>query len=139
MVITFTDAQKENFKTEFLEKYFLAYIRSKKEIEFPKLKQGNMSVAYYVSKFEDLSRFYRRYNWVGDKISKCIEFESGLRPEIKQFIRYQEICQFSALVIKCIIYDENICVCTHYKSMNEKKENNQNLRNPYGAPADKGK
>lgn len=30
--------------------------------------------------------------------SKCVKFESDLRLEIKQFIGYQEICQFSMLV-----------------------------------------
>ena len=43
----------EGFKTAFLEKYFLADVRCKKEMEFLELKQGNMSVAEYASKFDN--------------------------------------------------------------------------------------
>jgi len=47
----------ERFKEEFLKKYFPADLRSKNEVEFLQLKQGSMSVAEYVAKFEELSRF----------------------------------------------------------------------------------
>lgn len=40
------------FRTEFIEKYFLADVRSKKEIKFLGKKQGNMKVADYSTKFE---------------------------------------------------------------------------------------
>jgi hypothetical protein len=45
------------FKTEFLRKYFLEDLRTKKEVEFLNLKQENRLVAEYVAKFEELSRF----------------------------------------------------------------------------------
>lgn len=44
-------------KLQFLEKYFLEYVRSKNEIEFLELKQGNMTVDEYASKFEELVKF----------------------------------------------------------------------------------
>jgi hypothetical protein len=47
----------EIFREEFLGKYFPADVRNKKEIEFLELKQGNMTVAEYAAKFEELSRF----------------------------------------------------------------------------------
>lgn len=50
-----------------------------------------MTVVDYVVKFEELSRLYPHYNGVGIEGSKCIKFKSGLRLEIKQFIRYQDI------------------------------------------------
>ena len=75
------------FKEEFLEKYFPADLRSKKEIEFFELKQRNISVADYAAKFEELSRFFPHYNDVGAEVSKCIKFESGLHPYvIPQFL-----------------------------------------------------
>jgi hypothetical protein len=46
-----------NFRTEFLAKYFPADVMTKKEIEFLKLEQGSMTVAEYARKFEELSRF----------------------------------------------------------------------------------
>jgi len=56
------------FKEEFLGKYFSADVRSKEEIEFLELKQGNMyQVADYAVKFEELSRFFTHYNDVGRK------------------------------------------------------------------------
>lgn len=45
------------FRKEFLEKYFPEEVRGKKEIEFLKLKQENMTVAEYAAKFEALVKF----------------------------------------------------------------------------------
>lgn len=58
-------------------------------------------------KFEELVKFCLDYNGEASKGSKCIKFKSGLRPEIKQGVGYQEICWFSMLVNKYIIYDED--------------------------------
>ncbi|MCI69746.1 ATP-dependent RNA helicase glh-2-like, partial [Trifolium medium] len=47
--------------------------------------------------------------------------------EIKQFIGYQEIRQFSVLVNKCGIYDEDSRArSTYYRAVNEKKNGGQN-------------
>jgi hypothetical protein len=76
---------------------------------------------------------------VGAEASKCVKFESGLRPEIKQFIGYQEIRQFSVLVNKCRIYDEDSRArSTYYKSISDKKGKGQDRGKPYMSPADKG-
>lgn len=50
------------FMFEFLEKYFPMDVRIKKEIEFLKLKQGNMTVVEYASNFEELVKFCPCYN-----------------------------------------------------------------------------
>ncbi|XP_050908642.1 uncharacterized protein LOC127122334 [Lathyrus oleraceus] len=97
-----------NFKNEFLDKYFPADVCNHMEIEFLELKQGNMYVANYAAMFEKLSRYCPHYNGVGAEGSKCVKFESGLCPEIKQFIGYQEISCFLVLINKCKIYDEDI-------------------------------
>lgn len=55
-------------------------MRGRKEVEFPELKQGNMIVADYAAKFEELSRLCHHYNGAEAKMSKCIKFENGLRP-----------------------------------------------------------
>ncbi|KAF1883351.1 hypothetical protein Lal_00042233 [Lupinus albus] len=44
-------------EAKFLHKYFLADLKMKKEMEFLKLEQGNMSVGEYAAKFEELARF----------------------------------------------------------------------------------
>lgn len=46
----------ENFKTKFLEKYFPIDAHGKKETMFLDLKRGNMTIAAYEAKFEELSR-----------------------------------------------------------------------------------
>lgn len=39
-------------------------MRSKKEIEFLELKQGNLTVVEYAAKFEELVKFCSHYNSV---------------------------------------------------------------------------
>lgn len=115
-------------------------MRSKKEIEFLKLKQVKMTVYEYVAKFEELVKFCPYYNGAVFGWSKCVEFESGLRPEIKQGIGYQKTHSFSMLVNKCRIYDEdNIACFAQYKSLSENKGKNQYYGKLYSDIADKGK
>lgn len=71
------------FRVRFLEKYFPEDVCSKKDIEFLEHKKGNMTVAEYASKFEELVKFCAHYNGVPVEESKCIKFENELRPEIK--------------------------------------------------------
>ncbi|XP_050918818.1 uncharacterized protein LOC127136278 [Lathyrus oleraceus] len=54
IVMDCTEVQKV---TEFLEKYFPEDVRSKKEIEFPELKHGNMKIDECDAKFEELVKF----------------------------------------------------------------------------------
>jgi hypothetical protein len=74
------------FKTEFFGKYFTEDLRTKKEVEFLNLKQENRSVAKYAAKFGELSRFYPYFNAEDAMVSKCVKFESGLRPDIYQYM-----------------------------------------------------
>jgi len=125
-------------RREFLNRYFPEDVRGKKEIEFLELKQGDMSVTKYASKFVELVKFYPHYTAETAEFSKCIKFENGLRAEIKRATGYQKIRQFSELLSSCRIYEED--TKAHYKIMNERKGKQQQSRGkPYSAPADKGK
>ena len=95
------------FRDEFLRKYFPEDVRGKKEIEFLELKQGSMTVAEYAAKFEALVKFCPHYNRADTEMSKCLKFENGLRPKIKQGIGYQQIRRYAELVDKSRIYDED--------------------------------
>jgi len=88
----------------FLDRYFLEDVRRRKEIEFLKLKQGNMSVTEYAAKFVELAKFYPHYTAEIAEFSKCIKFENGLHADIKRAIGYQMIRNFSELVSSCRIY-----------------------------------
>ncbi|GAU44259.1 hypothetical protein TSUD_400050 [Trifolium subterraneum] len=97
----------EMFKREFFDKYFPADVKNKKVVEFMKLEQGNMSVAEYAAKFESLCAFSPHYNTPEAENNKCVKFESGLRPDIKHIIGFAEIRNFTTLVAKARICDED--------------------------------
>ena len=72
------------------------------------------------------------------EVSKCLKFENGLRPEIKQFIRYQLIRQFSVLVTTCRIYEgDSKVIASHYKAVREKKGRDLSRGKLYNIPVDK--
>lgn len=48
---TGAEITRDMFRNKFLEKYFPKDVSGKKETEFPKLKQWNMTVAEYATKF----------------------------------------------------------------------------------------
>ncbi|XP_050895812.1 uncharacterized protein LOC127102487 [Lathyrus oleraceus] len=99
------------FIAYFLEKYFPESVHSKKDIEFLKLKYGNMTVVEYAAKIEELMKFCPYYNGAVAKGSKCIK-----------------------------IYDEDSRThYVYYKSLSEKKGNNQYRGKLYSAPTEKGK
>ena len=107
------------FRAEFLEKYFPEDIRSAKEIEFLELKQGSMTVAEYAARFEELVQYCAHYNTEEAMTSKCLKFENGLRPEIKQGIACQKIRNYPELVSRSRIYDnDNRARIAHYNVAN---------------------
>jgi hypothetical protein len=124
-----------NFKNEFLAKYFPADVRTKKEIEFLKLEQGSMCVAECAKKFDELSRFCPHINVAEAEDSKCVKFEGGLRPDIKKALGYQEIHNFATLVNKSIIYEEDSKASSiYYKARGDKRNAGQNRNKPYDKP-----
>ncbi|XP_050909527.1 uncharacterized protein LOC127123344 [Lathyrus oleraceus] len=60
------------FRVKFLEKYFPEDVRSKKEIEFLELKQGNMTIAEYAAKIydEDYKAHSAHYKSISEKREK---------------------------------------------------------------------
>ncbi|XP_024628721.1 zinc finger protein GIS2-like [Medicago truncatula] len=67
--------------------------------------------------------------------------ENGLRLEIKQFIGYQQIRQFSSLVTACRIYEDDSKARTnHYKISSDRRSREHSRSKPYSSvPANKGK
>nr|KYP51237.1 hypothetical protein KK1_026921 [Cajanus cajan] len=90
----------EVFRAKFFEKYFPNDVRRAKKIEFMQLKQGNMTVGEYASKFEELGK-YSTFFYQPDERMKCIKFEDGLRPELRKAVGILEISDFPTLIHKC--------------------------------------
>ncbi|XP_027357511.1 uncharacterized protein LOC113866910 [Abrus precatorius] len=84
------------FRRRFLENYFPEDLKRRKELEFLNLKQGSTSVREYAAKFDELSRYCFYFSHADDR-ARCSKFESGLRPDIKQAIGYQQIAHFPEL------------------------------------------
>ena len=89
-------------------------------MEFLNLKQGSSSVAEYAAKFEELSRFCPYINVEDAMVSKCVKFESGLRPDIYQYMCVQEIRDFDTLVHKCRMLEHG-CFTSHLLSFDNNK------------------
>jgi len=68
---------RDEFKEVFLENYFPHSIHIQKEIKFLQIRQGEMTVAEYLAKFESLARFthYLKDNPQDDW--KAIKFEEA--------------------------------------------------------------
>ncbi|KAE9587477.1 putative retrotransposon gag domain-containing protein [Lupinus albus] len=77
-------------------------------MEFLRLEQGNLSVREYATKFEELTRFCPYTKLEANKRSKCSKFESGLKPKLKTMLRHQEITDFSTLVNKCRMIEDDM-------------------------------
>lgn len=50
-----------------------------------------MIVGEYVARYEELVKFFLHCNGMVMESSKCIKFESGVHPELKKRLGYQEI------------------------------------------------
>ncbi|XP_057720049.1 uncharacterized protein LOC130934502 [Arachis stenosperma] len=90
----------DTFKEEFYKNYFPRTVRDAKEIELMQLTQGNMSVAEYTRKFEDLCRFSKICQGNPDDFEewKCLKYEGGLRDELMHSLVPLKIRNFAELV-----------------------------------------
>ena len=70
----------EEFRELFMGKFFPALARHAKSREFLKLKQGNMTMLEYVTKFIELACFEDDY--VATYMAKVRNFEDGLKLSI---------------------------------------------------------
>ncbi|XP_015954251.1 uncharacterized protein LOC107478629 [Arachis duranensis] len=96
------DTDWDTFKEEFYKKYFPRTVCDAKEIELMQLTQGNMSVAEYTKKFENLCRFSKICQENPDDFEewKCLKYEGGLREELMHSLVPLEIQNFVELVNK---------------------------------------
>ncbi|XP_027338052.1 uncharacterized protein LOC113851987 [Abrus precatorius] len=101
MVATGVEITWEAFRRKFLEKFFPETVRRTKEAEFLYLRQGNMSVSEYATRFESLSKYATYYQHQPDEHWKCQKFEEGLRYEIRKGVITQRIRNFPESINAC--------------------------------------
>ncbi|XP_016192319.1 uncharacterized protein LOC107633194 [Arachis ipaensis] len=104
------DIPWDTFRDEFYKKYFLGVARDAKEMELMQLKQGDMAIAEYARKFDDLCHFSKicQGNPADFEEWKCLKFEGGLRDDLMSSIVPLEICNFAELVNKSKSVEECI-------------------------------
>ncbi|MCI36668.1 cellular nucleic acid-binding protein, partial [Trifolium medium] len=82
------------------------------------------------------------YNTMEAEEDKCVKFENGLRPNIKQLIGFSEIRDFPTLVNKSRICDKDgKAKANYYKAANEKRWKDLGRGKPYdkrGKKSDEG-
>jgi len=109
-------------------------------MEFLELKQGNMTMAEYAARFENLVRYFPHYQGDSGERSKCVKFVNGLRPEVKMMVNCHGIHNFAQLTNMCRIFDEDQQEkVAFYRNANashgkEKKPVTHNRVKPYSAP-----
>jgi hypothetical protein len=94
------------FQKEFLQQYFPKILRDAKAREFMDLTQGNMAVAQYAGRFNELARFAPYM--VADEENRIRKFEQGLSPRIHDCVVCFEIRNFVELVNKASIAEESV-------------------------------
>ncbi|XP_015971716.1 uncharacterized protein LOC107495136 [Arachis duranensis] len=122
----------ELFREEFYKKYFSSSARNAKELELLQLKQGQMTITEYTSRFEELCRF----SWICQGAPedfaewKCIKFERGILSDIQSFVAPMEIRVSSELVNKSRITEEcvkNAAVAKNDNRESHRRDHHQNL------------
>ncbi|XP_052113753.1 uncharacterized protein LOC127744923 [Arachis duranensis] len=98
----------ELFRDEFYKKYFPTSVRNARELELLQLKQGQMTITEYTSKFEELCRFSRICQGAPEDFAewKCIKYEGGLRSDVQSFVAPMQIWVFSELVNRSRVAEE---------------------------------
>ncbi|KAL8105647.1 hypothetical protein AgCh_029446 [Apium graveolens] len=119
----------ERFKELFLEKYFPQFVHDQMELKFLELKQGNMSVTDYESKFEELSRYVSSY--VDTDRKKAKRFHQGLKPWIRGKVAIFELDTYAGVVQKAMIVETESEMSQKEKESKKRKfEGNEGQSQP---------
>ncbi|KAK2975542.1 hypothetical protein RJ640_007809 [Escallonia rubra] len=86
----------ENFKRKFTNKYVPAVTQEKREVNFIKFEQQNMSVSVYESQFTDLARFFPHL--VDTEERKVRKFVKGLNKDLQDKLIQLQLQTYMAVV-----------------------------------------
>lgn len=73
------------FKTEFEERYYPKHVRAEKKVELRKLKQFDMTIVEYETKFTELSHFAPEL--ISTEEERMFLFLQGMKPELQYVMR----------------------------------------------------
>ncbi|XP_024198184.1 uncharacterized protein LOC112201522 [Rosa chinensis] len=94
------------FENIFLEKYFPSTVKGMKAREFVNLVQGELSIADYQAKFEELMRFAP--NMILDEYTKAKRFEDGLKPMIREKVAILKLNRYADVVERALIAEQSV-------------------------------
>ncbi|XP_038983652.1 uncharacterized protein LOC120111162 [Phoenix dactylifera] len=109
----------EEFKKVFHEKYFPQGIRFQKYREFDRLEQGDMTVAQYAAKFEEMSRYAPTL--ISEESDRARKFENGLRGRIQQQVAAFELSSYKDVVNKALVIEKGLDNAQAAREKNMKK------------------
>ncbi|XP_008778906.2 uncharacterized protein LOC103698646 [Phoenix dactylifera] len=110
----------EEFKKVFHEKYFSQGIRFQKYREFDRLEQGDMTVAQYAAKFEEMSRYAPTL--ISEDSDRARKFENGLRGRIQQQVAAFELSSYKDVVNKALVIEKGLDNAHAAREKNMKKK-----------------
>ncbi|XP_038977887.1 uncharacterized protein LOC108511168 [Phoenix dactylifera] len=113
----------EGFKEIFRDKYVPQSVRRQKFREFTRLEQGNMTVAEYAAKFEELARYAP--GQVENERERAEKFESGLRARIRQQVSTFELSSYKDVVNKALVVERGLNDTQEEREKIMKKRNRQ--------------
>lgn len=116
----------EAFENIFLEKYFPSTVKGRKAREFVNLVQGELSVAEYQAKFEQLMRFAP--NMILDEFTKAKRFEEGLKSIIQEKVAILKLTRYSDVVERALIAEQSLLEymkTLEFKTLNEGQSSGQ--------------
>ncbi|KAK2977829.1 hypothetical protein RJ640_001752 [Escallonia rubra] len=96
----------ENFKREFTNKYVPAVTQEKKEVNFIKFEQQNMSVSVYKSQFTDLARFCPHL--VDTEERKVRKFVKGLNKDLRDKLIPLQLQTYMAVVDRALAIENDL-------------------------------
>ena len=126
-LMTIQEVPKEwiQFKDLFMEKYFPSSMRTQMEYDFQQLRQGNMSVANYAEKFENMAAYSRQAMYAPDEKWKVNQFIFGLRAEISHSVSQREFETYSELLRQCYIAEGSLKRVQEEGNLNRAKQDDR--------------
>ena len=124
----------EEFERLFLDKYFGEVAKHAKMMEFEHLIQGTMSILEYESRFSELSRFVMEM--ISEEGEKAKRFQQGLRPAIRNRLVLLAIRDYSELVKRALLVQQDIEDTNKIREQRgEKRETKSGAKFPKEVPA----